>query len=82
MLPRTEIEPWSGIVNPTAKDISVDLPAPFTPTRAVMLPVAISNVQASSTFFLPKRLSTSCIVSADSCAVMMSPPAFRTDPLR
>ena len=42
--PFTRISPWSGVMKPSSRETSVDLPAPLPPTRAMQRPGASSRL--------------------------------------
>src|SRR5688572_6660005 len=62
--PSSAIVPASGWTNPNRQFISVDLPAPFSPTSACTSPRRIWRSTASSASSDPNRLVIPCISTA------------------
>src|SRR5919198_6243523 len=54
--PRITTSPWAGLLAPERHATSVDLPAPFSPSRAVIRPAGTAKSTASSAVTPPKRL--------------------------
>ena len=54
--PRSRMRPLSGRVWPARMDIRVDLPAPFSPSRARMRPAWMSRLMSRLACTAPKAL--------------------------
>ena len=67
-VPSTSIVPLSGAIVPEATFISVDLPAPFSPSRAWTSPAATSRETSVSARTGPKRLEI-CVSTIRGCRV-------------
>ena len=67
--PDSRISPSSGCIRPAIMFISVDLPAPFSPSTPRTSPGATSKLILSLASKAPKRLLTATTSSNEACAI-------------
>ena len=71
--PSTAMLPWSGACSPSRMRISVDLPAPFSPTSAVTVAAGRSRLTPLSAWTTPNRLAMPVSATSVTAAPHLQP---------